>query len=230
MGHCDDRGHRALWWKLSWSIVMTAVTENWDKMYHAALWSQQSWIILITGVMEHSDNKAHKAFWCQGSWSIVLTRAWSIVMIGYLGHCDEKGMEHFDDRVQGTLCWQWHGALWWKVYWSTVRKGVMDHCDDRGHGALWWQGSWSIVMTWSRNIAMTRFLEHCDERAWSILITMHHGPCHHNAPKSCGVLAWFWYQGNASFRKLIILILQLEELYYLLLSGRNCMRLVLILI
>ena len=25
-------------------------------------------------------------------------------------------------------------------------------------------------MTWSRNIAMTRFLEHCDERAWSIVI------------------------------------------------------------
>ena len=25
-------------------------------------------------------------------------------------------------------------------------------------------------MTWSRNIAMARFLEHCDERAWSIVI------------------------------------------------------------
>ena len=25
-------------------------------------------------------------------------------------------------------------------------------------------------MTQSRNIAMTRFLEHCDERAWSIVI------------------------------------------------------------
>ena len=25
-------------------------------------------------------------------------------------------------------------------------------------------------MTWSRNIAMTIFLEHCDERAWSMLI------------------------------------------------------------
>ena len=25
-------------------------------------------------------------------------------------------------------------------------------------------------MTWSRNIAMTRFLEDCDERAWSIVI------------------------------------------------------------
>ena len=25
-------------------------------------------------------------------------------------------------------------------------------------------------MTWSRNIAMTRFLEHCDESAWSIVI------------------------------------------------------------
>ena len=25
-------------------------------------------------------------------------------------------------------------------------------------------------MTWSRNIAMKRFLEHCDERAWSIVI------------------------------------------------------------
>ena len=25
-------------------------------------------------------------------------------------------------------------------------------------------------MTWSRNIAMTRYLEHCDERAWSIVI------------------------------------------------------------
>ena len=25
-------------------------------------------------------------------------------------------------------------------------------------------------MTWSWNIAMTRFLEHCDERAWSIVI------------------------------------------------------------
>ena len=25
-------------------------------------------------------------------------------------------------------------------------------------------------MTWSKNIAMTRFLEHFDERAWSIVI------------------------------------------------------------
>ena len=25
-------------------------------------------------------------------------------------------------------------------------------------------------MIWSRNIVMTRFLEHCDERAWSIVI------------------------------------------------------------
>ncbi len=46
----------------------------------------------------------------------------------------------------------------------------MDHCDDRGHGAFIRQGSWSIVMTRSRNIAMTRILEHCDERAWSIVI------------------------------------------------------------
>ena len=30
---------------------------------------------------------------------------------------------------------------------------------------------WSIVMTRSRNIAMTRFLEHCGERVWSIVIT-----------------------------------------------------------
>ena len=30
--------------------------------------------------------------------------------------------------------------------------------------------AWSIVMTRSRNIAMTSILEHCDESAWSLVI------------------------------------------------------------
>ena len=32
-------------------------------------------------------------------------------MAGIMQHCDDKGIEHFDD-------------------------GVMEHCDERGHGAL----------------------------------------------------------------------------------------------
>ena len=32
-------------------------------------------------------------------------------------------------------------------------------------------------MTRSRNIAMTRFLEHCDERAWSIVIKVDKEHC-----------------------------------------------------
>ena len=32
-------------------------------------------------------------------------------------------------------------------------------------------------MTWSRNIAMTRILEHCDEMSWSIVIKVDKEHC-----------------------------------------------------
>ena len=62
---------------------------------------------------------------------------------------------------------------------------VMEHCDEKNSGALSCQGPWGIVMIWSRNIAMTIFLEHCDERAFSIVIK---GDKEHCDDKNSGAL------------------------------------------
>ena len=150
--NCDYQGHVALWWhgqgtlrwQEFWSFVITKAKEHCDDT-----------------VMEHCDDKNSGALWWQGPWYIVMTRArktamtrilehcaeraWSIVIKGDKEHCDDMGREFCDDRG--------HGALGW-----------------HGYGTFWWQGFWSIVMTRSKNIAMTRILEHCDGRAWCIVI------------------------------------------------------------
>ena len=40
-----------------------------------------------------------------------MTRAWSIVITGAMGQCDDKGLEHCDDTVK-------------------------EHCDDKNSGAF----------------------------------------------------------------------------------------------
>ena len=111
MEHCDDKGIKycedwcqgALWWHMSWSIVMTmagstvmpSVMEGCHDKYNGALWwlglealwwqrplsifMTRSWSILMTR-----------------SWSTVMRKPWSLVMIYLMEHTDEMG----------------HGALW----------------------------------------------------------------------------------------------------------------------
>ena len=57
---------------------MKWILENCDESLHGALWYQVSWSIVMTGFMKHCDKRV-------------------------MGHCDDTVMEHCDDKNSGAL-------------------------------------------------------------------------------------------------------------------------------
>ena len=137
MEHCDDKNSGALWWHVSWSIVMKLFIVHRVDKGEVVLWWNWSSSIVITEAIEHCDDRHHGALWRKESWGIVMT----------IEKCDENGQQ----------------AKWLKWSFRNVMKNYIEHCDDKGHGALWGHGHGTLWWQEFCRFVMTRAMEHTNK-------------------------------------------------------------------
>ena len=57
----------------------------------------------MTRAMVHCDDRCHEALWYQVSWSIVMTGFMKHCDKWVMEHCHDKGLEQWDEKFYGGL-------------------------------------------------------------------------------------------------------------------------------